>query len=897
MARVRKPTDCIGCVGHHWSHYFSNLEGDGSGGLMVIAEALGRNEERDGLPLRKDAKAGGVFQLACDKSALHRETMTLTNIVRCRPPNNELKGMSYEREAIDHCRQYLDQAIAARQPRLILALGDVPLRELSMVGGSISDLRGFVLQSRYGIPMIATYHPSHLARGAMHLFGAFRHDLRRAEKYARTGVPAKLPTHYQLNPTVESVTALYHLFRSDPTLAIPYDVETDELLGGKTGRIIQIQFSPGPGQAVVVPWTDRFIDLIKRIFLLPNDKWDWNGRLFDRIKLREHGIELVGEFHDLMNAWAHLQPNFMSGKDEHEDEKKVPTKLMRLQACMSFYFPNFGPWKAAYRPEWDWRWDGQLLPLPVRLYGAKDVDATRRLGHRLFADLRKQGLYGGYYRFKHELSYVLDDLGARGLPVDREEQARVREHIESEEVRLLEDLQALIPDELRSVHPKHGYKKVPKIVTQYADEFRGVLDFHDALRHDHSLQRRCFELPQAEREKLAAKHNQPPDDFFYEERWCRLEPFNPNSGQQLLRYIEYKGYEVPKHIDTGRPTTGKEEILKLIEQTDDEVLKLSQKLRKLTKLRGTYCSGDWVPGDDGRVHGEFRFGTASGQTSCSSPNIQQFPEHFNKDDEWLAEIGARIKACVRAEPGHKLVKVDLRGFHARMQGWLAEDENYYRLASLDLHSFNTGQFMEVVDKDELLALDDEALLKRLHEIKKQYSHERNALVKRISFLNQYGGGADKASRILGIAVPTVMQVLESIAAPFPKTFEDFPAQVEREMAKTSRLVSAFGCIRWFWDLDAKQAIAFSVSNPAHCHIQDAGIRLWQQGAFEKYECVNFAHDSWWWHPKEELVDECIAAARAEMERPSSVLVNSLGAFHVAADAQVGDRLSEMQDVK
>lgn len=372
--------------------------------------------------------------------------------------------------------------------------------------------------------------------------------------------------------------------------------------------------------------------------------------------------------------------------------------------------------------------------------------------------------------------------------------------------------------------------------------------------------------------------------------------FNPNSGQQLLRYIEYKGYPVPLNLDTGKPTTGKEEIKKLIEKTDDEVLKLTEQLRKLTKMRGTYCSGAWVPGPDGRVHGEFRFGTANQQTSCTNPNVQQFPEHFNKDDEWMAEIGRRIKGCIRAEPGHKLVKVDARGFHARMQGWLAEDANYYRLANLDLHSFNTGYYMDVPDKARMLQMDDGALLSRLKEIKKQYSHERNALVKRVSFLNQYGGGADKASRILGIDVGIVQGILASIAAPFPRTFDDFPESVVQALKRGTRLTNPFGCARYFWDHDLKEAIAFSVASPAHCHIQDAGIRLWQRGAFMQFECINFTHDAYWFHPLNELVDECIAVAKEEMERPSTVLVNSLGPFQVMADAQVGDRLSEMEDV-
>lgn len=871
---LNKPNSCVGCCLYGNGRGFSILEGSGESGLLVIAEALGRAEELKGLPLRPDAKAGGIWQKALDSARLARERMTITNVIRCRPPDNELKGMPYERDAIDHCKQYLDQAIAARQPRLILVLGDVPLRELSLSRGTISELRGYVLQSRYGIPLIATYHPSHIARGATHLFGVFRHDIRRAENYARRGIPANLETSYCLRPDYGAVRRFLDHLRANPQLAIAYDIETDQLIGGRTGRIIQIQFSYQAGRALVVPYRDLYVDLCKEIMALSNDKWDWNGRLFDRIKLREHGFVINGECHDLMNAWGHSQPGLVSSKDENDDEKKIPSKLMRLQACMSFYYPEFGPWKGVEFPAWDWRWDGQWLPLPVRLYGAKDVDSTVRLGYALFRDLRAVGLYQGYYRFKYENAFMLDSIGACGLPVDKGEQDSLKGYIGEQEELLVGDLQKVIPREIRSVKTYKGWPKDLREAVKSAGLYVKNARVQDFM-------------------EIAASSG-----YEFSETGVLVKPlaFNPNSAPQMIRYIEHMGYPVPKHIDTGKPTTGKEEMDKLAEATGDPVLKLCRKQRRLTKLKGTYCSGAWVPGADGRVHGEFRFGTANQQTSCSNPNVQQFPEHFNKDDEWLAEIGRRVKSCIRAEPGHKLVKVDARGFHARMQGWLAEDADYYRLANLDLHSFNTAQFMQVPDKDVMLDRDDGPLLQRLKEIKKQYAHERNALVKRVSFLNQYGGGAEKASRILGIEIGIVQRVLDSLAAPFPKTFEDFPAAVKAALGQSVRLINAFGCCRWFWDKDMKEAIAFSVASPAHCHIQDAGIRLWQQGAFDLYEAVNFTHDAYWFHPREELVEECIVAARAEMERPSTVLVNSLGPFQVMADAQVGDRLSEMRDV-
>lgn len=422
---LAKPSTCMGCELYGNGVGFSALEGTGESGLMVIAEALGAKEERKGLPLRPDAPAGGVFQQALDVGKLLREQMTLTNIVRCRPPGNELKGMYWERPAIDHCRQYLDAAVAERRPRLLLALGDVPLRELSLIPGGISELRGYVLPSRYNIPLIATYHPSHLARGAFgQLFGAFLHDVRQAQRFALRGVPEKLETNYVTSPNDTDFRNYLELLRSDVNLAAAHDIETPGILGEpepkewREKRILQVQFSSAVGSAIVCDWnnpTQR--KFACEVYALPNPKWGWNDRLSDRPCLKANGVMLNGECHDLMNAWAHLQPNFTSGKDAHDEDKAVPAKLMSLQSCVSFYYPQEGPWKgmvqgvvkeAATQCAWlcaqqDRKPTAEELLAYIsgstsvvdtlRWYGARDSDMTFRVGCKIFASLKKLGLW------------------------------------------------------------------------------------------------------------------------------------------------------------------------------------------------------------------------------------------------------------------------------------------------------------------------------------------------------------------------------------------------------------------------------------------------------------------------------------------------------------------------
>jgi len=333
--------------------------------------------QKSGLLVVTEPLTDRVFSKALDVSGIKRDTFTII-------------------PTTDQYCQYLDKAVADTRPSLILALGDTPLRELSLVSGGISDLRGYVLPSRYNIPMIPTY-PSHLVRGAFHLFGAFLHDIRRAHSYAFKGVPNKLETSYDLKPSRAVVNDYLDRLRADRTLASAYDIETAHILGEaepkdwRLKKIIQIQFSSAAGTALVLPWEEAWLEAIQTILATENMKWGWNDRLSDRLALKGQGMIINGEQHDLMNAWGHLQPNFVSSKDAGNDEDKgIPARLMSLQACVSFYFPYEEPWKGVVQRAIAEGADPQQV---LRWYGARDADLTFRVGVRIFKALKDGGLW------------------------------------------------------------------------------------------------------------------------------------------------------------------------------------------------------------------------------------------------------------------------------------------------------------------------------------------------------------------------------------------------------------------------------------------------------------------------------------------------------------------------
>ena len=887
---LSKPDTCKPCIGYHWGRCkgYSRVSGSNRVPLLFVGESSGAAEERDGLPFV--GPAGDVFEKALRMSGLDREDYSITNLLRCRPPGNLLLNQPYERAAIDHCRQYLDATIAERWPRIIVALGDVPLRELSTVKGT--GLRGFVLPSVYdGVSVIGTIHPSRILRGDWNLFGVMRHDILRAVQYAKHGVPPPLETHYVTQPGITDVSEYLDRLHSNPELPVAYDIETASIMGEeepddwRLKRIIQIQFSSAAGEALVLPWQDPFIEAAKSILATPNPKVGWNSRLSDDVVLKANGIVIGGESYDGMAMFSHLQPGFSSGKDAADDEDKgVPARLLNLQSAISFYYPYEPLWKDTMRAglhgglaSWD----------DVRYGGARDADLSWRVGMRLISTLKKQGLWDGFYRYKHRLGIVLSEMSERGLPIDREAQTDLREEIEQQEIVLEGELQKSIPEQLKPLHPPEGYKGFPK-------------DLREAVKAAGLWVKCCKPTQFPEHARDLGYELMPFDNG--EERLCKRLPFNPRSSDQILSYIQYRidtvgyPYFIPLHIDTKKPTTNKAGLGALLAATGDQVLVQIEKCKKVSKLKD-YCQGKWLPEDDGRVHAEFRVGaTATGQTTATNPPIQTYPKHVDPEDLWLVPIVKGIKAIIKAEPGHTMVEVDVRGFHARVQGFLSGDVDYYRLADSDLHSYNTAHYLKLSDAHELLKLDDGALRKRLKEIKSAHNYERNFILKRIAFLRQFAGGAAKAATIMKIPVVEVMEIFDMMDELFAPTFKDFPKSIEEMLRHSPKLVSPFGCQRWFWDRDLQQATAFLPANSAHCTIQDALLRLHDRGALQKYEAVDFVHDALWLHPKEELVDECIAVVKEEFERPSEILVSDkLGAFFVHADAMVGFDMANLVD--
>jgi DNA polymerase len=125
--------------------------------LLIIGEAPGANEDRQGEPFV--GRAGKLLNAMLHAISLDRKDIYIANILKCRPPNNR---DPLPRE-VQLCTPYLQQQIALLQPKLIVTVGRIAAHFLLDTTESMGRLRGRVFQYR-NIPVLATYHPAYLLR-------------------------------------------------------------------------------------------------------------------------------------------------------------------------------------------------------------------------------------------------------------------------------------------------------------------------------------------------------------------------------------------------------------------------------------------------------------------------------------------------------------------------------------------------------------------------------------------------------------------------------------------------------------------------------------------------------------------------------------------------------------
>jgi DNA polymerase len=141
-------------------------EGNCKSRIILIGEAPGFNEDEQGRPFV--GRAGKLLEEFLNSIGKKREEVFITNVVKCRPPNNRQP----EEDEIKICTSlYLDKQIELIKPKLIICLGNISanyifkkfglkFESMNKQHGKVFSVSNLLIQTK----IIATYHPAAILR-------------------------------------------------------------------------------------------------------------------------------------------------------------------------------------------------------------------------------------------------------------------------------------------------------------------------------------------------------------------------------------------------------------------------------------------------------------------------------------------------------------------------------------------------------------------------------------------------------------------------------------------------------------------------------------------------------------------------------------------------------------
>ncbi len=139
-------------------------EGSPDTEVVLVGEAPGFNEDRLGRPFI--GRAGDLLVKLLGSIEWRREDVFITNVVKCRPPDNR----DPEPDEVAACAPYLKRQLEILDPALIVTLGRHSMGRF-MPGARISQAHGTIgpvdpASGARDATVFAMYHPAAALRGA-----------------------------------------------------------------------------------------------------------------------------------------------------------------------------------------------------------------------------------------------------------------------------------------------------------------------------------------------------------------------------------------------------------------------------------------------------------------------------------------------------------------------------------------------------------------------------------------------------------------------------------------------------------------------------------------------------------------------------------------------------------
>lgn len=138
-------------------------EGNPDADMLFIGEAPGRHEDEQARPFV--GRSGQLLTKTLQAIGIQRKEIFITNVVKCRPPNNRLP---LPNESSICKKLLLFNQIKIIRPAVICCLGSHALSSLLNRTVKITKERGVPI-NYHGTTLIPTYHPAYILRNPKEL--------------------------------------------------------------------------------------------------------------------------------------------------------------------------------------------------------------------------------------------------------------------------------------------------------------------------------------------------------------------------------------------------------------------------------------------------------------------------------------------------------------------------------------------------------------------------------------------------------------------------------------------------------------------------------------------------------------------------------------------------------
>jgi uracil-DNA glycosylase family 4 len=139
-------------------------EGPSHADIMIIGEAPGQEEDTQGRPFV--GHSGAILNSVLRDARIDRKKAFVTNIVKCRPPDNRTPHSGEIQTCVT---AHLQRQIKTINPKIICLLGRTALKSFTGIQ-NISEQRGRIIKQQWNnkpLKLFATFHPAAAGRNPL----------------------------------------------------------------------------------------------------------------------------------------------------------------------------------------------------------------------------------------------------------------------------------------------------------------------------------------------------------------------------------------------------------------------------------------------------------------------------------------------------------------------------------------------------------------------------------------------------------------------------------------------------------------------------------------------------------------------------------------------------------